>query len=282
MNSQNNKGGKNAYLIILSIITVACILVGAMWHIGGFFGKGFKGFKGFNFNLGNVVTWSDPGDNVHEKANLDAFDSIDVSLGIGEFILKEGSSYEISYDYPEKWVPEYSISGKKLTVKHPKHLSFNTAGSVDAKVVITVPKGTVLDEIDVNCSLGDIDISDVNCERYDIDESLGEITVKNVTCDDMFADNSLGSIQLINVNANKLEANLSMGDLTVKDSDIDTVDCGNSMGSVEFEGKCKSLNIDNSMGDIKVTTDSDWKGKLQTDMGEIEYNGENYGTKLKR
>jgi len=277
MSTQNSNGGRSAYLIILSIITVVCIVVGAFWHFGGWFGRNTGNFRW----LGNFAY---AGEVKGIETALDSFDNIDVNIGIGRVEIKEGTEFGIEYSYPEKWLPNVEVKNGKLVVKHPKGLNFNTVGNQNGTcyVIITFPKGTVFDEVNVDDSLGDIDVKDIECSVIDINESLGSVKLSESKAETVKADNSLGDIRIWDVEADKLDANLSMGDLDVKNCDIDEVNCDNSMGSVGFEGSCRYLDINNNMGDIKVETDSDWSGKLETDMGDVKVNGENQGTKCTR
>ena len=281
--NNNNKSGKNAYLIILTIVTVVCILVGVFWHIGGWFGRnGTSSIFGWKWHW----NWSDsdPGDMNHETISLDDFDTIDIDLAIGEVVIKEGSKFSLAMDFPEKYMPEYSVSNGNLKITHRKamNVGFSNMRNDDYKVELEVPKGVDFDLVKVNCSLGDIRINGLSADKFDIDESLGEIKLDYITAKDIEVCNSMGSVNIRDAEAASLNGDLSMGDLRVESSKIDNVDCNNSMGSVSFEGQCEWLDIDNNMGDIRVDSKSDWKGTLECDMGSVKVNGENYGTKCKR
>ncbi len=282
MNDQNqnkNSGGKNAYLIILTIVTVICIIFGVFWNIGGWFGHRW-GSRLFDHNWS--FGYTDAGDMSHETMKVDDFDTIEVDLEIGQVKLEVGNGYGISYDFPEKYVPECKVTSGKLTAKQPRVHNVSNNANDDYELIITVPKDADLNKVKIYCALGDIVIEGVDADKFDINESLGEIRIKDAKCETLEADNSLGSINISNVEAKTLDANLSMGDLRVTSSDIEDVRCNNSMGSVEFSGDCAYLDINNNMGDVRIDTKSDWKGSLATDMGVVKVNGENMGTNCKR
>ena len=285
MNTQNNKGnsGKTAYLIIITIITIVCILAGVFWHIGGWFGR--RAERGlFHWNWDWDWDASDAGDMAEKGEFIDAFDSLDVNLSIGELVIKEGTRFELSMNFPEKYMPEYSISGGKLTIKQPSQINvgINNYNHEDYRLELTVPDGENFNLMKVNCSLGDIRIDGLEARKFDINESLGEIRLVNLKADDVVINNSMGSVVANDIEADNLDANLSMGDLRVESSKIEEVNCANSMGSVTFEGECSILDIDNNMGDIRVESKSDWKGSLTCDMGCVKVNGVDYGRKCRR
>ena len=273
MSSENTNKGKTAYLIILTIVTVCCIIAGALWHCGGWFNHGLR--------LGgiNVFGSADLGEMMNVEENIGAFSSVDIDLGIGDLEIREGSDYTLSYDYPENIAPEYEIKGGTLSVNEKTH-GINVNASYDCKMVITVPSGTKLDDLDVKCSLGDIKIFGISSSMLTVDESLGAITINNAEYDTMKVSNSLGDVDVSGVKADSIKGNLSMGSLHMDDVNIKDVDCENNMGDIKFSGECKYLNLDVDMGDIKVDTHSDWEGTLKTDMGDVSLNGKKMGNRV--
>ncbi len=275
MSSENTNKGKTAYLIIITIVTVCCIIAGALWHFGGFFNNGFR-----LFNV-NVFGNADLGEMRNVNEDIGSFSSMDINLDIGDLEIREGSGFSVSYDYPERIAPEYEIKDDTLVVKG-KTGGINVNSASDCKMVITVPTGIKFDNAEVKCSLGDIKILGIEATKLTVDESLGAITVRDGDFETVKVTNSLGDVDVSNVKAKSLNGKLSMGSLHMSDVNIDDVDCNNNMGDIKFEGDCKYLNLDVDMGDIEVNSSSDWEGTLKCDMGDVSVNGDRMGNKYKR
>lgn len=277
----NNNNGKTVYKIILTIVTVACIITGVVLHVGNWFsGFSTKHWKGVN--LGSV----DLGEYIDYSTDVNSFSSLNVNVDIGDITIEEGDTFSITYRYPEKYSPEYSVSNNKLTLtqKTPTTINFGVSSDWNnVYVTITIPSGTKLDVVDLDSSLGDIKINGYEGKSLDITDSLGDIEVKNCSFNNVEIDDSLGNVTLYNVEADEIGTKLSMGDMKFDNVNVSgKTTCDNSMGDIRFNGKSKELNFDDSMGDIKVEIDCDWTGKLDTDMGEITVNGNDQGNTYTR
>ena len=68
-----------------------------------------------------------------------------------------------------------------------------------------------------------------------------------------------------------------MGDFEIETSDIAKVKWDSSMGKITLKGTFVNLELEDSMGDIKIDSESAWTGKLETSMGDIVVNGAKKG-----
>lgn len=183
-----------------------------------------------------------------EENNLAAFSKISVSVGIGSVVIEEGSSYALSMDwYVHTSNMSWSNEDGRLKIWSGALLS--NSNQRGGTVRITVPKGTVLEECDLETGLGEIEFKD--CAL------AGEL--------DIFT--GLGNIDLSGAITGELELETGMGDIDMELSG-DKADYGldfeTGMGTVKLDGEKKgtgyetsdsksSLDCSTGMGDIKVS-----------------------------
>jgi len=277
MNNNKNNGFKTAYMIIITVVTVGCIIAGTVIHAGGWFFRSSNFWKNFNWKSEYTV---DAGDQVKVEETLSNFDKIDLSMSIGDITVKEGNSYSIYYKYPEKWAPKFSVENGELIVSNNdiKNVNFGlNSDNFNCELIITVPKGTRISDAEISNSMGETKIYDIDFDELTIDASMGEVTVDNCKADTLEIDNSMGDINVTRVDFDYMNLNLSMGSAKVKECNGNKFECDNSMGAVKYEGTIEKVNVSNSMGDIELETKSDWKGRLETSMGDVKVNGANQG-----
>ena len=89
---------KNIYLIIITIITVVCIIAGSLYHIGGFaLGLFDNLIPRSDKSLGNVCT---------EELSVDEFSNLVFDTTISNINVKIGDSYMVSYKCNKRLVPK--------------------------------------------------------------------------------------------------------------------------------------------------------------------------------
>ena len=94
---------KNIYLIIITIITVVCIIAGSLYHIGGFaLGLFDNLIPHSDKSLGNVCT---------EELSVDEFSNLVFDTTISNINVKTGDSYMVSYKCNKRLVPKIKSSG---------------------------------------------------------------------------------------------------------------------------------------------------------------------------
>ena len=99
---------KNIYLIIITIITVVCIIAGSLYHIGGFaLGLFDNLIPRSDKSLGNVCT---------EELSVDEFSNLVFDTTISNINVKTGDSYMVSYKCNKRLVPKVKSSGDTLTI----------------------------------------------------------------------------------------------------------------------------------------------------------------------
>lgn len=236
MNDNKNEKFKKKYLGILITVTILCIIFGSISNltkaIVSFAGR-FAGELGLNkaltVNLGEVKSGS---------SSLQTFDSIKVKLSVGELVIKEGDDYSYSYTFNEKIIPEIEVKNGVLIVKQDSvSITGNPKGINQSELVITVPKGSNLDSINIVASMGNVKLKDISGKDMETSLSMGNIDVRNCTFDVTKVHNS-------------------MGDTIMTNADISSVSCANSMGDIEYNGSFDKIDLKTSMGKVEVNGES--------------------------
>ncbi len=256
-----NKIWRRKYLAVLHFITVACIMIGLVIHVGGWIGKDIWNSmfnKSFESESRTTSGGEAPG----------AFNEINADLAIGDFTIETGSDYNVSYDnYPEDLAPviKYENGTLKITQKNKrKGWSLNQNFSKSGKIIVTVPTEATL--------------------SLDLDLSMGAFTAKDLTLDKVKVNASMGSIEFKNCYSYKLDLEAAMGSITIDGGSFDSATMDANMGSIEVDADFEDLEADCDMGSIEISTEnnvSDLRLSLNTDMGSITINGSDYGNKYK-
>jgi len=277
-------GWKRTYIGLLNTVTVICIILGCIIHIGGFIGADI--LKSL-FDTGRTGSNIEGGTAGFEET-LKAFDKIEGELAIGSLTIKYGDDYTVSYEnYPEKEVPTWKVSGGTLKISQKTKKAWKLGGMKNgyngAEVVITIPKDATPD-VSLEMNMGTLKaekgmtFGDVN-----LDADMGSIELTGCRAKDLELNADMGAITIENTSFDEADINASMGGITLKDVTFDEADLKADMGSIEVSGTFEDLEAKCSMGSIEVTNhNKDAKLDLKADMGDVSYNGEPVGKSYKK
>lgn len=250
---------KTIYLFVLTVITIAAILVGISIHLGGFSLEFFR----ISHWFGNVNS----GDEISTSANLDEFTTVHLDASALDITLVSGNDFKMEYKGSEKLRPEVNVDQGVLTVeqKASGHLV-----SVSGDLVITVPEGTAMDTIEMEVSAGDIEVENILANTVKLDVSAGDIDVVGGTIETIDVECSAGDVDIEKCEFNNLTTDLSAGDMdvTVTDSVKNyEIEAEASLGNVYVDGQkegasyeqggsgTKYIKIDVSAGDVSIEED---------------------------
>lgn len=225
---------KNIYLTLLTIVTIFCIVFGSIKHLGLF---------RFHFNipgLNGVFSEEDAGPVLKDSQSLGAFDTVNIDCNVMGTTITYGDAYGISLDCNEKLKPEVSVKGNTLTVKQKNNTTHKKLwGDTHAKMIITIPKGTSIKELNVSQNVGELVTNDISFE---------DVTIKV----------NVGNIKLSNGTANQVSMNVATGDIKVSSCDFKNVDISSDVGDVDY---------------ISANGISDYKMECNTSIGNLKVNG---------
>jgi len=159
------------------------------------------------------------------SSGLAAFTSLDVELTLGDVIVEEGEDYNIrlSWNVPtagKGFEMLYKSEDGKLTVwTEDSNAKMPDGKSWNSSAIITIPKGTELDEVDISTDLGDVSWSAAATAReVNLSTDLGDVTCSGLTAGELDAESDLGDVTLYlpgGREAYRWELETNMGDLSV-------------------------------------------------------------------
>lgn len=239
---------KNIWMAAITIVTVCCVVVGTLFHVGGFVSGGR--FWGSTESTGS---------------GLEAFHSVKVDADLMNVSVKEGSEFYLDCEYTDGLEPVYEVKDGILSIKQHKY-RFRNWGfhNQQCSLSLTIPEGSRLESADISTALGDIDMDGIISSKCEIKTNAGNCTIKNCSFDDT-------------------EAGTNMGDVVINDSALRKVEADSDMGDIKVNG-CTfgDLDASSALGDVKVSTSQKLGGyrmELGTDMGSVRVNGIDEGTK---
>lgn len=263
---------RNIYLIILTGITVICIIAGAVRHIA-VHEKDLSAIKSsikegirsgdFEFDLDDYDddydkddSWDDS-DFDFDTADSKSFDSevigefteLNVRLKVGALKIERGNKWEIKSRYSQKNLkPVYSLKNKKLSISQP-HYKNNVLGNKECRVMITVPFGVELDKLAANIDVGAIDLSGFDVKIGSVETNVGAIAISNVGFKDLDLESDVGAVSIDLIEPiEKYDVNLS-----------------SDLGAIAINGR-------NAKRKYSHKGDSNKRLRIRTDVGAIEVN----------
>lgn len=196
---------------------------------------------------------------------------LDIDLCIADFSVSYGDALCVNYSLPEKLIPEFAISGNKLSINgqndnNPINLGIDNIddlqklgknGADSFKIELVLPQDIELNKISINIDIGVVCLSEISCSEFSAFVDMGNITLDKISCENLHAEADMGNIEIENVVCESVEA---------------VVD----MGSADISGDFAKISVKCSMGGITINTDrpeEDVIINLDVDMGEAIING---------
>ena len=229
---------KNIYLIIITIITVVCIIAGSLYHIGGFALDLFDNLiPRSDKSLGNVCT---------EELSVDEFSNLVFDTTISNINVKTGDSYMVSYKCNKRLVPKIKSSGDTLTISQSNRANYKR--NTTSEITVTIPEGAALNKLSLDTGVGDLYVTDCSFATCDVDGGTGNLSFENCAFDEMDIDGGTGNITVTSsqsLDGYMMDLDSGTGDITINGNDY------NDEYEVNEHAK-KHLVIDSGLGDIEV------------------------------
>ena len=182
---------------------------------------------------------------------LDAFSGIELSVLTPDVILQEGDRFAVRYRLPECERLECAevVDGlfRFRTVKTRTFLFSTNSG----EVIITVPKGTRLQQAEFRMVSGDLRLTGLFCGKTVVSTVSGDVRMEN--CHFPIADFSSTS-----------------GDLHLHGMACECCSVRTIAGDVEIEGSLGTLKVNTTSGDCTLSGTLSGQGKVTTVAGEID------------
>ena len=244
---------KKVYVLIISLITIACIIIGSTHHIGGFMDGGFNFFGGKTKNIA-------------EDVEIGEFSSMDIESNIMDIEIHKGDSFKCHYECnKEKLVSKVSIDNGVLKVTQKNSGGWSFFGSNNkCKITITVPDGKSLAGVKIKTDVGDLNMSDIVTEKFDLESDTGDAIIKNSNLGGTKIDTDTGDITVSGSVMADVKLICDTGDVKTTDTTMAGIDIDSDTGDISIKGG------------IKVAT---YNVSISTDTGDIFINGDDQGDK---
>ena len=227
---------KNIYLIIITIITVVCIIAGSLYHIGGFALDLFDNLiPRSDKSLGNVCT---------EELSVDEFSNLVFDTTISNINVKTGDTLTISQSNRANYKRNTT---SEITVTIPEGAALNKL-SLDTGVGEVNLNSLTAADAEFDTGIGDLYVTDCSFATCDVDGGTGNLSFENCAFDEMDIDGGTGNITVTSsqsLDGYMMDLDSGTGDITINGNDYD------DEYEVNEHAK-KHLVIDSGLGDIVV------------------------------
>ena len=243
---------KTGYLVLITLLTVGCIIGGMLYHSGG-----LQGFWPDARVSGKTETI------FQENGEVTA---IALNSEVMDVKIRTGEKLEVAYGGNANLKPEVSLDGGTLTITQRGKVknSFNlfNIGKNTAKLEVTIPSDAKITKFTSQIDICDMEIAGFSAEDAEIHGNVGDIDVNGA---------AFGS-SVITLNTGDLDVEktaLGSGTISVNTGDIDVK-----------QSAFGNLNVTGDVGDIDVELTEDRQAyaiDLSTDIGDVEVFGDDEG-----
>ena len=199
-----------------------------------------------------------------------SFKKINIKDNTNDIVITRGAHYQVSYQGIKGYQPSVSISDGSLNIQQKKSLnnyvSISNIVENGEKIVITVPKKVILQDISANLAEGDLNIQNIKAQKIGVKNTDGDTNIANLTADRLKIASENGDVDI--TAQSQLTAgifSLENGDLTDHESTFNNVTMTNSNGDIDLLGS--TING----GQLKLTA-GDFEGTKIGVTGNLSIN----------
>ena len=244
-----NKNWGKKYMLVLWSITLVVIICGLIYNIGG-----------FGLHLAHLSSTKLTADDYTDfDFTSETFSSIDMDVAAADIDINYGDAYMVSTNIKEKYLPTIEVKNDTLIIREKQTGRGVNSFNDDCKINIIVPKGTKLENVEIEADAGDIDVAELEGKKLIIEADAGDIDVMNVKFDSTSISADAGDIDIIDSNTGRTTVGADMGDVTV-DGRFEYLKASCDLGSINVDSE--DANYDNM--------------DLDVELGSIEVNGKNW------
>lgn len=177
-------------------------------------------------------------------------DRLEISAENQAVVIKRGIDFEVTTVHEKKSEPIVSVKDNTLTIvgnEKERHTLISMEDDT-AKIIVTIPKNTILSEIKIEGNNSQIELDEVKSKSISTNTYGGALTVTNIDADKFTADDKLGSIYINDTAIQQLavstsDSQLSLEDLTstkgkidLKNSHVDLYDMEENNLDIQLSG----------------------------------------------
>ena len=230
----------------------------------------------FHFNIGSIGQITNKENDSDKTSNnevTETFQDLDIEFGAGVL--------EVRYaDVENVQVKETGISKLKVDVKENTlvirdntniNINMNMDDLSDRSLVILIPNGMELQEVDVEIGASTAEIADILANEISITVGAGEADISGITAKQFELEVGAGKATVAQLTVDKLNVEAGLGEVNIDLNGVQeeynySVECGvgtvvvgensySGLGAeqnVKYEGATKRINVECGIGEVKV------------------------------
>ncbi len=211
--------------------------------------------------LGFAVSFSASGNVKGEDFSYSYDENIEkvkIDLSTSNLVIETGEKFQVDVKNVSS---RFSSKVKNGTLIVEESGRWFFTSRVHGKIIITVPKDTLLNSLDIDSGAGRIEIVDIESSKFDLDQGAGSIIIRDSSFDKTSIDGGAGEIIVSSSTLNNLSLDAGVGRIKMEASIL-----GNS-------------DIECGVGEIDITLlgqEEDYQLNLEKGLGSLEVNGKGY------
>lgn len=197
---------KKIYLLLIWIITLACIIGGFSYHT-----KVFAKDMNFHLELNNDEN-SDNYDDL--KLNLEKFATLKLDAKVMSVNTCRGDNFALTCRYNKDYLKP-SISYENNCLKIEQKSFKNKIGNNKCHLELVIPDNTQLEEIDIEVDVGAVEITNIDTKELDISTNVGAVEISNTKAKELELSSDVGAIEVSDVDFEKADLSSNVGAIEV-------------------------------------------------------------------
>lgn len=230
---------KNKNVIKVMCISLITIIIGGIITLTAAYSGGTLSISQSRYGIFSFIEWSDGTQTTHESNAYTSDNEITTfkaTIDYGSIEINRGATFKVSTEKIKKsdisvteknGIYHFNVSQKNIKI---------TGNNDNGKIYVTLPD--TVTTVDINQSLGEIDITDLSLKTLTISSAMGDVDLENVYFE---------------------EANITL-----------------DLGDFDFYGDfTKNFILNNHMGDADIEllrNHNEYNYSLKVNMGEININ----------
>ena len=210
---------------------------------------------------------------VHTTKTVSDFKNIQLDSSGYEIEIKSGTNYSVEVKGSKESRPKISVNNDTLTVTSAdtgsSSFGFTTS---DNKIIITVPNGTILENINGSSSYSELELNNITTNNIDLD-TAGSLEANNLTVKTGGHINGSNSgMDFENSNFTNVTIKNDNGSFSFENGSLTGGSVVNKNGSLEFEDThfLQNVTLNDDNGTIEIDTPTTDGYQLSSTNGSIE------------
>ena len=249
---------KKTYLTILVLVTIAGIIFGSLYHIGGYF-RGRT--SGGNKRVEEIV-WTS------EDTGIEKIKRVEIRAKYGDIEVRGGAKPQAVYTGRERTRFNCELRGDTLyleQVNSGANVNLGIAVNNPTALSLVLPENSAEVFIYGKTEMGEVELCDLKAAGCDMETDMGTVRAKNCEIGRAELSTDMGDVEVVKTNFTELDCSTELGSVKIEaaqDLADYEMELSTDLGSVNVNGEGRGKEYKQPGGAGKV--------KAETDLGEVE------------